>query len=152
METISNSEWDVMKVIWTLEPIESRQVVKAMMMKHGWQPSTTKTLLRRLVDKEFLTVTKEGRKNRYTATISEHAATNELVSDTLSEVCPMHRGTALVAAITHNELSAADIERVMAALQHQRIAAPQQVSCNCVPGHCEEESKDGHESASASCC
>ena len=46
---ISNAEWEVMRVIWTLGQATSRQLIEIMEVKQNWKPATTKTLLGRLV-------------------------------------------------------------------------------------------------------
>ena len=59
--TISNSEWEVMRIIWTLEPVNSTKVIQELQAKKNWSESTIKTLLRRLVKKNLLEPSKEGR-------------------------------------------------------------------------------------------
>ena len=47
--TITDSEWMVMKVIWTMGHATSRELIDAMNELEGWSASTTKTLLHRLI-------------------------------------------------------------------------------------------------------
>jgi BlaI family transcriptional regulator, penicillinase repressor len=51
---IAESEWKVMKVIWSrAEPIPAYDIIQAL-ASEGWQPKTVKTLLSRLVKKKAL--------------------------------------------------------------------------------------------------
>ncbi|MBT9003455.1 BlaI/MecI/CopY family transcriptional regulator, partial [Lactobacillus delbrueckii subsp. bulgaricus] len=52
--TISDSEWEVMRIIWTLEPVSSTKIIQELQAKKDWSESTIKTLLRRLVKKDLL--------------------------------------------------------------------------------------------------
>lgn len=60
---ISDSEWDVMKVVWEHGPLTSGEVVRRMEeCGTHWAPRTTKTLLGRLVKKGAVgTAEEEGR-------------------------------------------------------------------------------------------
>ncbi|KRL81826.1 hypothetical protein FC36_GL001421 [Ligilactobacillus equi DSM 15833 = JCM 10991] len=52
-ENISSAEWEVMRVIWTLNSASSRQIIDQLQTKMNWSPSTVKTLLRRLTEKSL---------------------------------------------------------------------------------------------------
>ncbi len=56
---LSRAELKVMKIAWKLERAAARDIVEAAVV-HGWQPSTVKTLLRRLVEKGHLRATRVG--------------------------------------------------------------------------------------------
>ena len=43
--TITDSEWMVMRAIWTMGHATSRELIDAMNELEGWSASTTKTLL-----------------------------------------------------------------------------------------------------------
>ncbi|MBN2327617.1 MAG: BlaI/MecI/CopY family transcriptional regulator [Candidatus Omnitrophica bacterium] len=51
---ISASEWKVMRVVWELQSCAARDVYQITQEKYGWVPATTKTFLRRLVNKGHL--------------------------------------------------------------------------------------------------
>jgi len=67
---ISQSELDVMNVLWRESPLGSAEVVKRLETKKDWSSRTIKTLLSRLVDKGALTTEPEGRRFLYTPAIS----------------------------------------------------------------------------------
>lgn len=51
MQTISEAEWEVMRVIWARKQLKSSDIIDILQEKFQWSPSTIKTLLGRLVDK-----------------------------------------------------------------------------------------------------
>src|SRR3954468_23060581 len=59
-ESLTAAEWKVMKIVWRLKSCAARDVYEEAGRDHRWAPSTTKTLLRRLVDKSHLTATPVG--------------------------------------------------------------------------------------------
>jgi BlaI family transcriptional regulator, penicillinase repressor len=59
-EPLTTAEWKVMKIVWRLKSCSSRDVYEAARRTQGWAPTTTKTLLRRLVEKRHLQVTPVG--------------------------------------------------------------------------------------------
>ena len=48
---ISESEWQVMEVLWETSPRTASEVAKELKDKTGWADNTVRTLLARLVDK-----------------------------------------------------------------------------------------------------
>ncbi|MDR1009580.1 MAG: BlaI/MecI/CopY family transcriptional regulator [Opitutaceae bacterium] len=68
---ISESEWDVMKIIWRDGPCQAQVVIDALSGPNEWSPSTVKTLLNRLLRKGALTHAKTGKSYVYAAAFSE---------------------------------------------------------------------------------
>src|ERR1700712_4196809 len=64
-ETLTVAEWKVMKIVWRLKSCAARDVYEEVGRVHGWAPTTTKTVLRRLVDKGHLTATPVGTSHLY---------------------------------------------------------------------------------------
>ena len=48
---ISDSEWQVMKVIWSSAPCTANQIVEILSETTDWKPKTIRTLINRLVAK-----------------------------------------------------------------------------------------------------
>jgi BlaI family penicillinase repressor len=59
-EPLTPAEWKVMKIVWRRKSCSSRDVYEEARQAHQWAPTTTKTLLRRLVEKQHLHVTAVG--------------------------------------------------------------------------------------------
>ena len=73
IQQISDSELELMKIVWD----EGGKVLYARIMERladtgkGWQKNTVITLLSRLMEKGLLTTSKIGRRNEYTAVVSQ---------------------------------------------------------------------------------
>ena len=59
---ISESEWQIMKLLWAKSPSTANEIVKALSATTAWKPKTIKTLINRLVKKQALGYEKKGRK------------------------------------------------------------------------------------------
>ncbi len=59
-ELLTPAEWNVMKIIWQQGQGAARDVYQVAGKKYGWAPSTVKTILRRLVEKEYLKTSQIG--------------------------------------------------------------------------------------------
>ena len=111
---ISDSELELMKIVWAAGGTALYAQIMAALTEAGcsWQKNTVITLLSRLVEKGFLTVRKLGRRNEYTAAVSQadyQAAQTQLL------VNKLYAGSAkgLVAALIQREsLSAGDLEEL----------------------------------------
>ncbi len=51
---ISDSEWQVMKLIWARAPCTANEVVEGLKENIDWKPNTIKTLINRLVKKDVI--------------------------------------------------------------------------------------------------
>lgn len=71
MPRISESEYEIMKLIWREAPISTNDVVKRFEGINDWSPKTVQTLLARLVKKGALSYEKKGRVYIYTPLIKE---------------------------------------------------------------------------------
>ncbi|GAA0614799.1 BlaI/MecI/CopY family transcriptional regulator [Virgibacillus siamensis] len=59
--TISESEWEVLKVLWTKAPQTANDIIATLQAQTNWKPKTVRTLLDRLTKKEVVGVNKEQR-------------------------------------------------------------------------------------------
>lgn len=113
-QQISDSELELMKIVWSNGGAALYAHIMAELAKTGraWQKNTVITLLSRLVEKGFLTVGKIGRRNEYTAAVSQ---ADYQAAQTQSLVNKLYQGSArdLVAALIQREaLSARDYEEL----------------------------------------
>jgi len=68
---ISETEWEIMKVLWIKSPASAQDIIDALSSREEWHPKTVKTLLNRLVKKGALGFRKEGRSYIYRPLVSE---------------------------------------------------------------------------------
>lgn len=69
---ISNTEWQVMKILWASAPLTANDVIQSMEGITTWKPKTVKTLLGRLVKKNALAFNKDGRAYVYYPLVTEN--------------------------------------------------------------------------------
>jgi len=69
---ISETEWEVMKVLWAKAPRSAGEVIETLTSADPtWHPRTVKTFLTRLVGKKALGFRKEGRSYLYRPLVKE---------------------------------------------------------------------------------
>lgn len=61
-----------MKVIWREESCTAQPVIDELARSRNWKPTTTRTLITRLVQKEVLTFKRQGRNYLYTPTVNQN--------------------------------------------------------------------------------
>ena len=72
--SISDAEWEVMKVLWDRGQATAQDVVDALAASRNWSPQTVKTLLKRLTEKGAAAHQPEGRRFIYRPVVSRDAA------------------------------------------------------------------------------
>ena len=114
VQQVSNSELELMKIIWANGGTALYVQIMEGLSKAGfaWQKNTIITLLSRLVDKGLLTTNKIGRRNEYTAVVSEADYQAEQTQTLLNK---LYEGSAkgLVSTLIQRDmLSAEDYEEL----------------------------------------
>lgn len=135
--TISEAEWEIMRVVWAHQTVTSREVIDTLDNKMNWKQSTIKTLIGRLVEKEALKTEKDGRKFLYSANISENETVRSFSEDILGRFCQKDNGRVIQQLVEKSVLSQEDIEQLIIQLQDKLINAPVEVPCECAPGQCD---------------
>lgn len=118
-EALTAAEWKVMKIVWRLNSCAARDVYEEAGRRFGWAPSTTKTLLRRLVDKGHLTATAVGTSYLYRPA---RPAWPSLAgaADTLLQNTPGGMGGRLLAyMVKKTPLSAEDLAKLRELIDEQ---------------------------------
>ncbi len=116
---ISESEWLVMRVLWSNGPLTANEVVKELAGKTKWKPKTIKTLITRLMNKGAVKFKKEGRKYRYYPAVSEAECVR---MERRSFVRRVYGGTTrpmLAAFLEDAKLSAEDISELRKILEQK---------------------------------
>jgi predicted transcriptional regulator len=119
IESLTAAEWKVMKIVWRLKSCAARDVYEEAGREQGWAPTTTKTLLRRLVDKGHLAVTAVGTSYLYRpsrpAWASLAGAADTLMGNTLEGL----DGRLLAYMVKKSKLSPGDLAELRALLDQQ---------------------------------
>ena len=72
MRRLPDSELELMMIIWEYEqPVSRAQIEERISTDRQLSPTTILSFLSRLQEKGFLSVTKEGKNNRYTVKITK---------------------------------------------------------------------------------
>ena len=71
LPNISDTEWQVMKVLWADSPMTSSKIIEQLEGITSWKPKTVKTLLGRLVKKNAVGFTQDGRSYLYYPLVTE---------------------------------------------------------------------------------
>ena len=132
--TISDSEWEIMRIIWTIEPVSSTKIIQELQAKKDWSESTIKTLLRRLVNKNLLNTTKEGRHFVYSAKVNQAQVMTEAAQELLDRMCNMHKGEVILQLLADSPISKNDLAKMKQVIDQKEKTAPEMVPCNCLPG------------------
>lgn len=107
---ISETEYEVMKVVWKHAPISTNEITQQLLKTTSWSPKTIQTLIKRLVNKGALSYEKQSRMFVYTPMVKE----NEYIGQESNSFLKRFYGgniTAMVSAyLEDDKLSEAEIE------------------------------------------
>lgn len=129
---ISEAEWEVMRIVWTLGKIHTGDVIKQLQTKKNWSESTIKTLMGRLVNKGLLQTRKDGRRYVYSATVTQVQMMIQVTREMMNHMCDMHKGQVLIEILKDMPLSESDIATIETELVQKRKHAPAEIACNCL--------------------
>ncbi|MGR3741482.1 CopY/TcrY family copper transport repressor [Companilactobacillus sp. DQM5] len=131
-EEVSPAEWQVLRIIWTLDKATSSDIISYLGKKNNWNDSTVKTLIGRLVKKEILEVDKKNRPFIYTAKYSEDYGIESSVEILFNNICDMEKSNAIGDLIDNSPISKSELEVLIQKLEKKRVDAPERVECNCL--------------------
>lgn len=119
-ERISEAEHAVMEALWAKSPLSANDVADRVAKARGWSLATVKTLLSRLVAKQAVTTTLDGKRFLYAPAIARQAY---LGGESKRLVERLFGGSAagLFAHLAETEaLTSADLEAIEALLKELR--------------------------------
>lgn len=109
---ISESEYEVLKVIWDNEPVSTNEIVDIVTKTHNWNMRTVHTLISRLDKKGAVCHKKEGRTFVYSSLIKKD---EYIKTESKSFLKKFYDGTAnkmVMNFIKNDMLSEEDIEEL----------------------------------------
>ena len=110
---ISETEWEVMKVLWARSPLAAGEIVDELRKTDAtWHPKTARTLLNRLVKKRALGFDKEGRGYLYRPLVKESDCVTAESQSFLERVFGGSLKPMLAHFVDHRKLSAAEIKEL----------------------------------------
>jgi BlaI family transcriptional regulator, penicillinase repressor len=109
---ISDAEWEVMQVVWTLRTATAADVIERLTPQTGWSHRTVRTLLSRLVQKGVLAADEEGHRNRYRAVASRKRCVRQAGQSFLEKIFEGDPAELLVHFVQNSNISAEQIEQL----------------------------------------
>lgn len=106
---LSKAEWKVMKIVWELKKGMAREVYTIAGQQHGWTAATVKTLLKRLLDKGYLSATPVGNGFVYRPARSAIASLRNAADHLLTNAIDGTTGPLLAHMVKQTDLDESDI-------------------------------------------
>jgi BlaI family penicillinase repressor len=108
---ISESEWDVMNVLWSADaPLTASDVVDRLAGLRDWSPRTVKTLLNRLINKGALAYEPQGKRYLYRPRVPRERCVREETRSFLSRVFANAPGAMLLQFVEQAKLTPDEVE------------------------------------------
>lgn len=117
--SISDAEWEVMRIVWARSPIAASEIVAALAPARSWSPHTIKTMLNRLVKKGALTFKGEGKRYLYFPKATQAQCTREESRSFLDRVFGGAVGPMLNHFVSSHKLSPEEIAQLKALLERK---------------------------------
>lgn len=136
MQTISEAEWEVLRVVWAHQKTTSRQIIDGIQASQSWSESTIKTLIQRLVDKKYLDKHQTQKPFYYTPLVKQSTAVKQRIDGQIQAICRKDQAKVLSHLIKSGALSQVDCAELIAQLQEKAKEAPKEVECTCPPAKC----------------
>ncbi|GAF11321.1 beta-lactamase repressor BlaI [Bacillus sp. JCM 19046] len=119
MPSISDAEWEVMKILWKNPPKSASQVVTELEAIVDWKPKTIRTHLDRLTKKEIIKVNRDERIYTFTPLFSKDECKR---AETNSFIKRVHDGTTksmMVQFIEDETLTKEDLQELRSLLDEK---------------------------------
>ena len=110
--SISEAEYQVMKLIWDRAPVSTKEVTEILADESSWKPKTIQTLLSRLVKKGAIGYKKEGRVFVYTPLIKEEDYVEQKSSSFLNKFYDGALNSMVVNFLEQDKLTENDIDEL----------------------------------------
>jgi len=116
---ITESEWTIMKVLWSEAPLSAKEILKKLSESVDWKENTVKTLISRLVDKEAVGYEKQGRTYLYYPLQKENECVQVESQHFLNKVFGGATKSLIASFIENENLSEDDIKDLKKLLDDQ---------------------------------
>jgi BlaI family penicillinase repressor len=117
---ISDTEWEVMKVVWAQAPCSAGQIIETLTRRDStWHPKTVKAFLSRLVRKGALGFRKEGRAYLYRPVVKEEDCVDAASASFLERVFGGSLKPMLAHFVERKKLSEEEIRELRRVLKNQ---------------------------------
>ncbi|WDV45831.1 BlaI/MecI/CopY family transcriptional regulator [Clostridiaceae bacterium M8S5] len=118
--SISDSELEVMKLVWDKNPITSEEVIEELSDKMSWNPQTIKTFITRLVKKKVMAYNRSGRTYYYYPLVSKDEYVKEENRTFLQKIYDGAIDKLFLNFIKNEDISIEDIDRLQKLLEDKK--------------------------------
>lgn len=119
MKVLTKAEEQVMQVLWKLENAFLRDIVDEMPNPKPHQ-NTVATLLKILVDKEFVGITVMGRQHQYTALISKEEYSKRTIKQMVKGYFEGSFSNVVSFMVKENNISVEELETLLQQIKKQQ--------------------------------
>ena len=120
MNKISDSELEVMKILWEKGMVTSPQIIEALKQKTKWEKTTIKTLISRLVSKGVIEqVKKEGQLYTYKALITEKEYKKAESENFITKLYKGSVNNMLLNFIEEKQISKDDLKKLLELIERE---------------------------------
>ena len=117
---ISESEWEIMSVLWEEAPLTANDVIIRLQERTDWKPKTIRTLLDRLVKKNVVGVNKEQRIYTFFPLYSQNECQHAEAESFVKRIYGGTLKSMLVQFIQEDSLSEEDIQELRSMLDPKK--------------------------------
>jgi BlaI family transcriptional regulator, penicillinase repressor len=119
MKQLTKAEEQVMQALWTLERAFLREIVEAMPNPKPHQ-NTVATLLKILIEKEFVAVEVLGRQHRYSPLISKEAYSGKSIRQIAKNYFEGSFSNVVSYMVKENNISVEELEGLLKQIKKQQ--------------------------------
>ena len=116
LQTVTQSEWHVMELLWE-SPRTLMELVNALAEQKGWAKSTVTTMVRRMDAKGLITYETQGRTKTFIPAVTREEAVLQETDSLLRKAYNGSLGLLVSAMVQRNELTQSDIDELYAILK-----------------------------------
>lgn len=117
---ISESEWEIMKVIWKQHPVTAEQIMAGLPGDHEWSDQTVRTFINRLLKKKAIGFTRSGRSYHYFPVLSEKECVSAESRSFIKRVFNGAANMLVTNFLEEADLSSKEIEQLQKILEEKR--------------------------------
>jgi len=117
---ISESEWEVMNIVWEKTPVPAGEVVELLETKKGWRERTTRTLIDRLVKKGVLRAERDGKRFLYRPKLTKEECVQKESRSFLERVFGGEPAAMLIHLVSQTRFSQKEVEELQRILRQKK--------------------------------
>ena len=119
---LSDAELDVMLAVWQNRPPVLRSDLEEQLKSHNWADTTVLTLLSKLVEKGYLSLERQGRRNLYTPLVSERDYRRWANRSFLGKMYQSSLRRMVASLVERSDLTDRDLQELEEFITEQRAA------------------------------